>query len=81
MLLTSSVHHLRDEAEWLRETRELMSGLSACEMALTLAWVARLGAEALVDQAGDAALDGLKTLGLALEEARSGALSQPDVRD
>jgi hypothetical protein len=82
MLLTSSIHHLDNDRAWLDEVRSLMTGLDRCEMALTLAWIARLGGESLVDRRDEKeALATLRGMGLALEEARSGAVALKDVRD
>lgn len=72
MLVTSALHHPHATLNALGETCDLMKGMTPCEMALTLAWVARLAAESLVgEQAGDRprALNVMREIGLELEGA------------
>jgi hypothetical protein len=84
MLMTSSMHHLEATADWITEAKTLLTGLTPCELALTLVWMTRIGADALLEGAEgkrDDALELLQSVGLALEETLSKAVAPGEVRD
>jgi hypothetical protein len=83
-MMTSSLHHDHADGEWIAEARDLMTGLDPCEMALTLAWVTRLGAESMIESHGNSrerALETLREIALGLEKALVSDLTTEDVRD
>lgn len=72
MLVTSAIHHPHATLNALGETCDLMIGMTPCEMALTVTWLARLASESLVgEQQGDRprALEVMREIGLELETA------------
>ncbi len=81
MLMTSSLHFTHAAGGWVIETKQLLTGLTPCELALTLMWVTRIGAESLAAGGETVALEALADIGLSLEKAGSDADLLPDVRD
>lgn len=72
MLVTNAIHHPHATMNALSETCDLIKGMTPCEMALTVVWLARFAGEAMVGEAmGDrtGALEVLREIGLELETA------------
>lgn len=77
MMITSAMHHPVMDDTYLRETTQILSEMTACEMALTMTWLARQASDAMASAHGgsyDAAASELQATGLALVEARSSVL-------
>lgn len=82
MLITSSLHHVEADGAYCDELLQLTAEMERWDMALTMAWLARIAGAALTSMAGDcreAALAEVRSIAHQLQEGRSRVVKGNDV--
>lgn len=80
MLITSSMQYAdATDPAYIEETGMLMAGMRNCEMAVTMTWLARMAAQALIDKhqgSREAAEAELQVLAVTVLEAQSSLVEE-----
>lgn len=85
MLITSATQYAdATDPAYIAETTTLLTGLTKCELAVTVAWLARMAGQAIIDKhngSHEMAMVELQQLGVAIVEAQAEAMDRGRVGD